>query len=82
MCCILCGLLSTINNWEMMEQVNARLAETGRFEALGWHWSKYRRLHQQYKKYYPAAPLLFRQRLLLIVSAVGVLLAAWGLTDS
>jgi hypothetical protein len=49
-CVSLCGLVATLANFEMVDKVNGKLPKRDQFAELGWYWSKYQRLHREYKR--------------------------------
>jgi hypothetical protein len=63
---------------EMVDKVNARLAKEEQFALLGWHSSKYVRLHLEYKRPYPDGRLLFKARRLTALSFVCIVTCGWG----
>lgn len=78
-CCSVCGILSTILTFEMVDKVNEKLPEAEQFGQLGWYLDKKLRLNREYKRLYPDGRLLFRTRVLMAFGFVSVVVAAWGL---
>jgi hypothetical protein len=73
-----CGIFGAFLNFEMIEKVNDKLPEEGRFEWFGWDLFKYRRLKREYRKFYPDGRLLFRVRILTVLLFVWILVCAWS----
>jgi hypothetical protein len=82
------GLASAINQFAIVDAVNAKLRADDQFDAIGWWPPKTLRLHMQYRRLYPNGGLLRRQGILvaamhfcLVVAAsligFGALLIAW-----
>ena len=82
------GLAATINQFAIVDAVNAKLPADDQFNALGWHLPKTLRLHRAYRRLYPDGRLLKRQAslmtlmMLCLVTATvllgfGVFLTAW-----
>jgi hypothetical protein len=55
------GIASTLNQWEIVDAVNAHLPEQERFEPLGWWFGKSARLSHEYRRLFPSGTLLRRQ---------------------
>src|SRR5215471_16961812 len=72
-----CGLCSTFLNYEIMDQVNAKLPTDQQFSGLGWHYFKARRLLSEYRRLYPSAALDKRLYALSAVSLGIVVAIAW-----
>jgi hypothetical protein len=58
------GIVGTINQFAIVEAVNAKLPPGDQFDTLGWWPSKTLRLHRQYRRLYPDGRLLWRQGVL------------------
>lgn len=62
--CLICGavsgLASTIVQLRMVDKVNAVLPSERRFSIIGWEWFKHQRLLKEYRRLYPAGPLVRR----------------------
>jgi hypothetical protein len=76
-CIAICGLISTLANWEMVDKVNAKLPKEEQFAALWWGGSKFMRLHREYKRLYPDGSLLLGVRALTVLMIVCLLVCAW-----
>ena len=74
----ICGLLSTIASFEMVDQVNRRLAKEDQFGELGWYPAKAMRLHREYKRLYPSGRLSRRVRVLGGLMFFCLLICAWS----
>ena len=55
------GIASTINQWSIVDAVNAQVPEHGRFEPLGSWFGKSARLSREYRRLFPSGALLRRQ---------------------
>ena len=73
-----CGLTASLVGSEMVDKVNGLLPAEQQFAPLGWYWSKYRRLKNEYKRLYPAGNLLRMQRALTLVMFACLLISCWG----
>lgn len=78
-CVSICGLVATLANSEMVDKVNGKLPKGEQFAELGWYWSKYQRLHREYKRLYPGGRLLFKVRVLTAMMFACLLICAWVL---
>lgn len=58
------GLAAAINNFAIVDAVNAKLPSDAQFDHLGWHFTKSQRLHSEYRRLYPEGHLLRREGLL------------------
>ena len=58
------GLASTINQFAIVEAVNAKLPEREQFDPFWWGPSKTSRLRREYRRLYPEGKLLRRQSVL------------------
>ena len=58
------GLAATINQFRIVDAVNAKLAHDDQFNHLGWFLPKMLNLHKQYRRLYPDGTLLRRQGIL------------------
>ncbi len=77
-CALVCGILGSFLNFQIIDKVNRELPEEERFEWFGWNLSKYQKLNREYRKLYPGERLPFRLRVLTILLFVCVLVCAWG----
>jgi hypothetical protein len=67
-CGSVCGIVSSLVNFEIVDKVNERLPPERQFEALGfWYWSKRQRLKKEYERLYPDGTLLRRNRILAVL---------------
>jgi hypothetical protein len=73
------GLASTINQFAIIEAVNAELPEREQFDPFWWGPSKTSRLRREYRRLYPEGKLLRRQSVLAAAMFVCILLAALAL---
>jgi len=64
MCVGVVGILATINQFAIVDAVNAKLASDSQFNPIGWWFTKTRSLHTQYRRLYPKGGLLRRQGIL------------------
>ena len=71
------GLAAAINQFAIVEAVNAKLPTDDQFGQLGWYLTKTLRLHREYRRLYPDGDLLRRQGLLGAVMLVCTVLAMW-----
>jgi hypothetical protein len=58
------GVAGTINQFTLVEAVNAKLPPNEQFDAIGSWLPKSLRLHRQYRRLYPEGGLLTRQGVL------------------
>jgi hypothetical protein len=72
----LCGVASTLVIWRMADEVNQKLPEAERFEWLGWHLTKRRRLQREYLRLCPGGHRARQLRFLLLSAFALVVLAA------
>jgi hypothetical protein len=83
------GLASTINQFAIVDAVNAKLPVSDQFDAIGWWPPKTLSLHTQYRRLYPNGRLLRRQGIFatamyfcIMVAAMliglGAVLTAWN----
>jgi hypothetical protein len=73
-----CALLSTIVSFQMVNQVNERLAKEDHLAELGWYVPKSLRLHREYKRLYPSGRLLRLVRVLGGLMFFCLLIYAWS----
>jgi len=64
-CVSICGMIATLANFEIVDQINDKLPEGEQFAALGWYFSKRQRLLGEYRKLYPDGRLLLKVRVLI-----------------
>jgi hypothetical protein len=74
-----CGLISTLVHAKMLNQVNGALPKNLQFSSLGWYSSKTQSLHREYRRLFPAGPLLWQSRILLAMMLSSLLVCAWSL---
>ena len=74
----ICGLMSTLTNWEMMDAVNAKLSKSEQFGAVWWYAPKTLRLHRDYRRLYPEGRLLSNVWWLFALMSAGLLISAWA----
>lgn len=77
-CVAVCGILSTLANFEMIDKVNSKLPESEQFSQLGWHFAKRLRLSREYRRFYPEGRLRLRVRILGTLMFACVIVAAWS----
>ena len=77
-CAVVCGILGSFLNFQIIARVNDKLPEEERFEWFGWNLIKYQKLNREYRKFYPDERLPFRLRVLTILLFVSMLVCAWG----
>jgi len=70
------GLAVTINQFAVVDAVNAKLPASKQFHPLGWYPTKTLRLHQEYRRLYPRGRLLRNQGILVGSMFSSFLLAA------
>ena len=58
------GILATINQFAIVEAVNAKLPPESQFNSIGWWPRKAWKLHSEYRLLYPGGGLLRRQGIL------------------
>jgi hypothetical protein len=74
-----CGLLSNLVFFDIVEKVNERLPKEQQFAPLWWYWPKYQKLRREYKRLYPEGTLLRKVRVLIVVAFACTLIFAWVL---
>jgi hypothetical protein len=74
-----CGLLSTLVTYKMVDQVNDKLAKDEHFSLLGWYFSKTLRLHREYRRFFPDGRLLLQVRVLLGLTFGCLVVGAWAI---
>jgi len=74
-----CGLFATLNNFEMVDQVNRKLPDGEQFDHAWWYLTKTLRLRRKYRAFYPDGGLIVRANVLTAAMFVCVLVVAWGL---
>ncbi len=72
-----CGLLSTIINYKMVDQVNGKLPKDAQFSLIGWYLPKNLRLYREYRRLFPNGHLLLQFLLLLGLMVGCVIIVAW-----
>ena len=70
------GLAGTINQFAIVDAVNAKLPASDQFDAIGWWLPKTLRLHKEYRRLYPDGGLLWRQGVLTSAMLFCTVLAA------
>jgi hypothetical protein len=73
------GITSTLVSNQIIDKVNDKLVEGVRFEAFGWYFAKWQRLHRAYKGLYPDGALLFQFRVLATLAILCLVAAAWSI---
>jgi hypothetical protein len=73
-----CGLISTLVNSKMVDQVNGKLPKDVQFSPLGWYLSKTLRLHREYRRLFPDGQLLLQVRLLIALGFGSLMVGAWA----
>lgn len=71
-----CGLAATINNFAIVDAVNAKLPSDNQFDRLNWYPTKTFRLHREYRRLYPDGRLLRHQGTLVAVIRFCIAMAA------
>jgi hypothetical protein len=74
----ICGLLTSLRTFEMVDRVNEKLPKEEQFKPLGWHLSKQQNLWRCYKSFYPNGALLLQVHVLTAFGVVFLLIAAWS----
>jgi hypothetical protein len=74
-----CGFISSLTQFEMMDKVNAKLPKEDQFDPAWWYYSKTNRIHREYTRLYPTGQLLRRARILWGVMCVCMLICALSL---
>ncbi len=69
------GLTATINNFAIVDAVNAKLPTADQFDPFWWHLPKALRLHSAYRRLYPEGRLLKRQAVLAALMLLCLVLA-------
>lgn len=70
------GLAATLNNFAVVDAVNAKLPANEQFAQLGWYPTKTLRLHREYRRLYPRGRLLRNQGVVVGFMFLSILLAA------
>ena len=70
------GLGACINQWAIVEAVNAKLPTDEQFNPLGWYLPKTLNLHRAYRRLYPDGRLLKRQAVFALLALLCVVIAA------
>ena len=70
------GLASTINQFAIVDAVNAKLPGGDQFDVIGWWPHKTLRLHREYRRLYPNGGLLRRQGVLATAMHFCIVVAA------
>ena len=71
---VTCGLWNGLLRMNRLDQVNAHLPENERFEVLWWYPGKHQRFEQAYARIFPESKARIKERKLLVVGAIGLLL--------
>ena len=71
------GVAGTINQFTLVEAVNAKLPPNEQFDAIGSWLPKSLRLHRQYRRLYPEGGLLTRQGVLAYAMLFCIVVVAW-----
>jgi hypothetical protein len=77
-CASVFGIFGSFLNFQLIDKVNQKLPEEGRFEWFGWNLLKYQRLIREYRKFYPDGRLVFGVRILAVLLFFWMLVCAWG----
>jgi hypothetical protein len=77
-CISVCGLLSTLEAFEAIDEVNAKLPEGERFSQLGWYPTKHLRFNRAYQALCPHGNYLRRRWVYVIIMCSALLIAAWA----
>lgn len=70
------GLAATINQFAIVDAVNAKLPSGEQFNYFGWHPLKTLRLHGTYRRLYHHGRLLRRQAVLAVLALACLVFAA------
>src|SRR5438552_14099446 len=70
------GLAATINQFAIVDAVNARLPTDDQFDPFWWYRPKTLRLHSAYRRLYPDGSLLRGQAILAALALFCLVLAA------
>jgi hypothetical protein len=70
------GIAGTINQFAIVDAVNAKLPPGDQYNAIGWSLPKTLSLHRQYRRLYPDGGLLWRQGVLASAMLFCIALAA------
>ena len=70
------GIAVTINQFAIVDAVNAKLPTDDQFDRIGWFLPKTLRLHRQYRHLYPDGRLVQRQGILAATMLFCIVLAA------
>ena len=73
------GLLSTIINYKMVDQVNGKQPKDAQFSLIGWYLPKNLRLYREYRRLFPNGHLLFQFLLFLGLTVGCVIIGAWSI---
>ena len=72
-----CGLASTLIGWRIVDDVNSRLPEKQQASWFGWHYSKSRRLIEEYRRLYPEGRRVDQQAMLAGASLALAIAVGW-----
>ncbi|MFY9607824.1 MAG: hypothetical protein WAU45_04320 [Blastocatellia bacterium] len=70
------GIAAAINQFAIIDAVNAKLPRGEQFERLGWYFTKTLSLHRKYRRFYPDGRLVLRGGILGTTMLVCLALAA------
>lgn len=73
-----CGLLSALVHFKMVEQLNAKLPKEEQFFLVGWHAPKEFRLFREYRWLFPGKSLHSKFISLAVVAFACLICAAWA----
>ena len=76
LCVGVLGFAGTINQFAIVDAVNAKLPVGDQFDAIGWWLPKTLKLHREYRRLYPDGGLLWRQGVLASAMLFCIVLAA------
>ena len=78
-CGLVCGILGTLTNFEIVDQVNKNLPDGEQFDHAWWYMSKTLRLRRRYRELYPDGGLVARMNILIAIMFLCGLVVAWEL---
>ena len=71
------GIAATINQFAIVDAVNAKLPADDQLDRIGWFLQKTLRLHREYRLQYPDGGLVRRQGIMAATMLFCILLAVW-----
>jgi len=75
----LCGLVTSVINQQIVTKVNERLPKESQFSAVGWYYTKSRRLHREYRRLFPSGRLLWAERAFGVTMAGFCICLVWAI---